>query len=140
MTTRTLFGTIFLIAAFSVNSFAQKFHPSIQLHFTQKLNAMLDSIETPHLRVNIQQPDKNEMKFRIDIANPHGRRTSITIRKKDDIYLYENVSSPIYVSMYDFNQMEDGDYQVIVTGGKEKVCTNISIHTETQVSRQVTLH
>ena len=140
MTTRTLFGTIILIVAFSAQSFAQSFHPTIRLQFAQRLNALLDSMETPHLRVNIQQPDKTNMKFRIDVANPNGRRAVITIRKKEDVYMSESVSGPVYVSMLDFTQMEDGDYQIIVVGGKEKVCTNLSIHTETQVNRQAVLH
>jgi hypothetical protein len=140
MTTRTLFGTIILIVAFSAQSFSQSFRPTIRLQFAQRLNALLDSIETPHLRVNIQQPDKSNMKFRIDVTNPNGRRAVITIRKKDDVYMSENIPGPVYASVLDFSQMEDGDYQVVVIGGKEKVCTNISIHTETQVNRQAVLH
>ena len=140
MTTRTLFGTIILIVAFSAQSFSQSFRPTIRLQFAQRLNALLDSIETPHLRVNIQQPDKSNMKFRIDVTNPNGRRAVITIRKKDDVYMSENIPGPAYASVLDFSQMEDGDYQVVVIGGKEKVCTNISIHTETQVNRQAVLH
>jgi len=140
MTTRTLFGTIILIVAFSAQGFSQSFRPTIRLQFAQRLNALLDSIETPHLRVNIQQPDKSNMKFRIDVTNPNGRRAVITIRKKDDVYMSENIPGPVYASVLDFSQMEDGDYQVVVIGGKEKVCTNISIHTETQVNRQAVLH
>ncbi|MBN8856323.1 MAG: hypothetical protein J0H07_30980 [Sphingobacteriales bacterium] len=140
MKTHTLITTIILIVAFSAQSFAQSFHPTIRLQFAQRLNALLDSIETPHLRVNIQQPDKNNMKFRIDVSNPNGRHAVITIRKKEDIYMSESVSGPVYASLLDFSQMEDGDYQIIVAGGKERVCTNLSIHTETQVNRQVVLH
>lgn len=140
MKTRSLFGAIVLIAIFSAQSFAQSFHPTIRLQFAQRLNALLDSIETPHLQVNIQQPDKSNMKFRIDVANPNRHRAVITIRKRDDIYMSESIPGPVYASVLDFTQMEDGDYQIIVTGGKERVCTNLSIHTETQVNRQVTLH
>ncbi len=138
-TTRTV-AVILLTAALSKKSFAQSFHPAFQLHFTQKLNAMLDSLETPHLRVNIEQTDKANMKFRIAISNPTGRRALITIRKKDDVYLSENVSGMLYANIFDFNQMEDGEYEVIVIGGKEKVSTNITIRTETQVNRQAILH
>jgi hypothetical protein len=141
MTTRTLFGTILLIVAFSAKSFSQNsFRPTIQLRFTEQLNSMLDSIEIPHLRVNIQQPDKSNMKFRLDVSNPNGRRAFITIRKKDDVYMSESVTGHAYASMLDFTQMEDGDYQIIVTGGKEKICTSLSIHTETQINRQAVVH
>jgi hypothetical protein len=149
MTPRTLFGTIILVVSFSAQSFAQSFHPTIRLQFAQRLNALLDSmetsprpdsVETPHLRVNIQQPDKANMRFRIDVSNPNCRHALITIRKKDDVYMSESISGPVYASMLDFSQMEDGDYQIVVAGGKEKICTNLSIHTETQVNRQVVVH
>jgi hypothetical protein len=167
MTTRTLLGTIILIVSISAQSFAQSFHPTIRLQFAQRLNTLLDSlevsrivdsmeksyilsslesshlldsIETPHLRVNIRQPDKANMKFRIDVSNPIGRHAFITIRKKDDVYMSETIPGHVYVSMLDFSQMEDGDYQIIVAEGKERVCTNLTIHTETKVNRQAILH
>ena len=140
MKTRTLFGAIILVIAFSAQSSAQSFYPTLRLQFAQRLNVLLDSIETPHLRVNIQQPDKSNMKFRIDVSNPNGRRAVITIRKREDVYMSERIPGPVYASMLDFSQMEDGDYEIIVAGGKERVCTNLSIHTETQVNRQVVLH
>ncbi|MBN9385539.1 MAG: hypothetical protein J0H74_32600 [Chitinophagaceae bacterium] len=138
MTTRTILGTCILIIGLSTAGFAQNYHAAI--HSIQKVNALLDSLETPHLQLNVYQPDKSVMKFRIAFSNPNGRRATITIRKKDDVYFYENIAGQEYVSLYDFNQLEDGDYQVIVTGGRERVSSSISIHTETQVNRQAVLH
>jgi len=138
MTTRTILGTGLLIFGLSTAGIAQNYHTAF--HSMQKVNAMLDSLETPHLQLSVYQPDKNVMKFRIAFSNPNGRRATISIRKKDDVYLYENIAGQEYVSLYDFGQLEDGDYQVIVTGGKEKVSSSISIRTETQVSRQAVLH
>ena len=138
MTTRTFFGTCLLIIGLSTSAQAQNFHTVF--HSIQQVNALLDSLEAPHLQLVVQQPDKNNMKFRIAFFNPNSRHATIIIRKKDDIYFHENVAGQEYASMYDFNQLEDGDYQVVVVGGKEKVSTNISIHTETQVNRQAVLH
>jgi len=136
--TRTILGTCALIIGLSTAGSAQNFHAAFLSKKT--INAMHDSLETPHLRVVVDQPDKTVMKFRIAFSNPNGRRATITIRKKDDIYFYEHVGDHEYASIYDFNQLEDGDYQVVVIGGKEKVCTNISIRTETQINRQAVLH
>jgi len=138
MTTRIILGICILITGLSTAGFAQNYHTAF--HSMQKVNAMLDSLETPHLQLSVSQPDKNNMKFRIAFNNPNGRRATITIRKKDDVYFYENIAGQEYVSLYDFNQLEDGDYQVIVTGGKERVSTHISIHTETQVNRQAVVN
>jgi len=138
MTTRTFLGTCLIIIGLSTSAQAQNFHTVF--HSIQQVNALLDSLEAPHLRVVVQQPDKKDMRFRISFSNPNSRHTTIIIRKKDDVYFHENVAEQEYVSMYDLNQLEDGDYQVIVVGGKEKVSTSISIHTETQVNRQAVLH
>ena len=138
MTTRTFLGTCLIIIGLSAAAQAQNFHTVF--HSIQQVNALLDSLETPHLQLVVQQPDKNNMKFRIAFFNPNSRHATIIIRKKDDIYFHENVAGQEYASMYDFNQLEDGDYQVVVVGGKEKVSTSISIHTETQVNRQAVLH
>jgi hypothetical protein len=138
MTTRTFLGTCLLIIGLSTCAQAQNFHTAF--HSMRQVNNLLDSLEAPHLRVVVQQPDKKDMRFRISFSNPNSRHATIIIRKKDDIYFHENVAEQEYASMYDFNQLEDGDYQVVVVGGKEKVSTNISIHTETQVNRQAVLH
>jgi hypothetical protein len=97
---------------------------------------MLDSLAAPHLQVHISQPDKNNMKFRIVISNPVSRYITITIKRQNDIYFSEMIATADYENIYDLNQLEDGNYQVQITGGKEKVLKNISIHTQTQVSRQ----
>lgn len=138
MTTRIILGTCLLIIGLSTAGFAQNYHAAFRQ--MPQLNALLDSLEAPHLRVSVDQPDKAVMKFRVMLSNPNGHRATISIRKKNDIYLYETVSGREFASMYDFDQLEDGDYEVIVTGGKEKVSTSISIHTETQVNRQAVLH
>jgi outer membrane lipoprotein-sorting protein len=138
MTTHTIFGTCLLIIGLSTAGFSQNYHTAF--HSMRQLNTMLDSLETPHLRVSVDQPDKSVMKFRVFLSNPNSRRATISIRKKNDIYLYETISGREFATMYDFEQLEDGDYEVIVTGGREKVSTNISIHTETQVSREAVVH
>jgi len=137
-TARTFFGTFFLLSILSAAGHAQSFHPAF--HSMQRLNTMLDSLETPHLQVEVAQPDKSNMKFRIDVYNPNSRRSVLTIRKKGEVILYEHISVEKYASLYDLTQLEDGDYQVEVKGGKEKVCTNISIRTETQVNRKAILY
>ena len=137
-TSRTFFGTFLFIIFVSTAATAQNFHTTFRS--MEKIGKMLDSVESPHLTVNVEQPDKSNMKFRIYFFNPNGRRATITIRKKDDVYFSENIAGQEYASMYDFTQMEDGDYQVVVSGGKEKVCTNISIRTETMVNREAIVH
>jgi len=80
--------------------------------------------------------DKNNMKFRIAVSNPVSRYITITIKKQNDIYFSEMIATANYENVYDLNQLEDGNYQVQVIGGKEKVLKNIRIQTSTQVNRE----
>jgi hypothetical protein len=41
-----------------------------------------------------------------------------------------------YENIYDLNQLEDGNYQVQIVGGKERILKTISIHTSTQINRE----
>jgi hypothetical protein len=139
-TSRTLPGAMLFLTLGSlflsthVYSQKQSFHPAI--HSVKEVNVMLDSLAAPHLQVHISQPDKDNMKFRIVISNPVSRYITITIKRQNDIYFSEMIATADYENIYDLNQLEDGNYQVQITGGKEKVLKNISIHTQTQVSRQ----
>jgi outer membrane lipoprotein-sorting protein len=125
-------GSLFL--SMQVFSQTQSYHPVI--HSVKEVNSILDSMAAPHLQVHISQPDKNYMKFRIVISSPVSRYITITIKKQNDIYFSEMIATTDYENIYDLNQLEDGNYQVQIIGGKEKVLKNISIHTQTQVSRQ----
>ena len=138
MTTRTILTTLVFTIGFTIAGFSQNYHTAFRS--MAQMSTLLDSLETPHLRVVVQQPDKDVMKFKITFMNPNARRATITIRKKDDIYFYETVGDREYASLYDFNQLEDGDYQVVVVGGKEKVSASISIRTQTQVNREAIVH
>lgn len=121
-----------------VFSQTQSFQPAIR--YVKEVNTMLDSMAMPHLQVNISQPDKNNMKFRIAVMNPVSRYITITIKKQNDVYFSEMIAAANYENVYDLSQLEDGNYQIQITGGKEKVLKNISIHTETQVSREASVN
>ena len=123
-----------LFSSLSAFSQTQSFHPAIRA--VKEVNTLLDSLAMPHLQVNIAQLDKNNMKFRIAVSNPVSRYITITIKKQNDIYFSEMITTANYENVYDLNQLEDGNYQVQVIGGKEKVLKNIRIQTSTQVNRE----
>ena len=123
-----------LFSSTSAFSQTQSFHPAIRA--VKEVNTLLDSMAMPHLQVNISQLDKNNMKFRIAVSNPVSRYIIITIKKQSDVYFSEMISTATYENVYDLNQLEDGNYQIQVIGGKERVLKNIHIQTSTQVSRE----
>ena len=123
-----------LFSSASAFSQTQSFHPAIRA--VKEVNNLLDSLTMQHLQVNISQLDKNNMKFRIAVSNPVSRYITITIKKQNDIYFSEMITTATYENVYDLNQLEDGNYQVQVIGGKERILKNIRIQTSTQVNRE----
>lgn len=139
-TVRPFLGAMLLLAFGSLFSstpvFAQtqSFHPAIRS--VKGVSTLLDSMSMQHLQVNISQPDKNNMKFRIAVSSPVSHHITITIKKQNDVYFSEMIATANYENVYDLNELEDGDYQVQIIGGKERVLKTISIHTSTQISRE----
>jgi hypothetical protein len=142
MITRTFYAamTFSILSLFVITNAAsaQSYHSPIR--HIQKISNDIDSTETAHLQVSIQQQDKSALKFRLSILNPAGHAMSITILKNDDTLFFENVSSDQYFNLFNLGQLEDGAYKVIVFNGKERITRNISLQTATTVDRQVSIN
>ena len=102
----------------------------------------VDSVnDAAHLQLSISQQDKAELKFRIAVLNPAGRAMSISIVKNnEDVLFSENATGDQYFNLFNFNQLEDGDYKVIVFNGKERIIKNIHLVTATTVDRQISIN
>ena len=141
MITRTIFATqafvILSLFAISNSASAQSYRRPIR-HIEQYSN-VADSSEMPRLKMSIQQQDKANLKYRIAVLNPLGRGMSISILKNDDVLFSENTSGDQYFNLFNFSQLEDGDYKVIVFNGKERITKSIHLHSETMVDRQISI-
>jgi hypothetical protein len=100
----------------------------------------LDSIVASHLQVSISQTDGNEMKFRVTIVNPTSRAASVTIRRGNDLLFEDMVGKQPYDHIFNLNDLEDGNYVILISTGKEKIARNIRIQTQTKVARQLTVN
>ena len=141
-TIRAAKATFLLFITFTLTTastaFSQNYYHKIALDPSS--NEKLDSIFAPHLEVTIHQADKNLMKFRLAVFNPASHPVSITIRKGDDIYFTELIREDLYDYTFDLSSLEDGDYQILINNGKERVSRDIFIRTDTHVDRQLTLN
>lgn len=118
---------------------AQSYHQPIRVdQFNQQ--GIPDSSSVAHLEISVRQSEGSSMKFRVVVINPFTRPATITISRGDDILYTENGVRGEYQNLFNLDQLEDGDYQIVVTSGKEKVRKDISIHTETRTDRQVQLN
>ena len=139
MLTRTFYAAqaFVVLSFFATSASAQSYHRPLR-HI--KMESNVDSAETPaRLQVSIQQ-DKESLKFRLSVLNPQGRSMSINILRNDDVLFSENVTGDQYFNLFNFTQLEDGDYKVIVFNGKERIVKSIRLQTATTVDRQVSIN
>jgi hypothetical protein len=141
MITRTFYAAkaFIILSLFAITNVAsaQSYHRPIR--HIQKYSNVADTTEAAHLQLSIQQQDKVNMKFRIAVLNPLGHAMNVSIIKNDDILFSENASGDQYFNLFNFAQLEDGDYKIIVFNGKERLIRNIRLQTATTVDRQISI-
>ena len=98
-----------------------------------------DSLVASHLQVAIKQTSPGEMKFRIAVASETDRVMSIAIQHGHDLLFQDLTGKPTYENIFNLSDLEDGDYTVLVTSGKEKITRIIHIQTQTKIDRQLTV-
>jgi len=130
-----------LISFFAISgpASAQSYHHPIR--HVAKYSAVVDSVnESAHLQLSIVQVDKAGLKFRVSVLNPVGRNMSINIFRNDDVLFSDNASGDQYFNLFNLDQLEDGEYKVVVFNGKERVVKNIRLQTATKVDRQISIN
>ena len=91
------------------------------------------------LQVTIKQTNAGEMRFRITVVNPSDRPLSISIQHGHDVLFEDLTARPTYENVFNLSDLEDGDYVVLISSGKEKITRTIHIQTETKIDRQLTV-
>lgn len=116
---------------------AQSYHHKITVD--QNVKTMLDSTDELHLQVSLHKMDNDNMKFRLTALNPASRYMIITIQKGDDVLYNQSVRSDSFDNVFDFSSLDDGDYRLMVSNGKERISKNIQIETATHVDRELSV-
>ncbi|HLZ86918.1 MAG TPA: hypothetical protein VKQ52_06760, partial [Puia sp.] len=138
----TIFGTAILplfiaLTLTAPQAFSQNYHYKIAS--VAQCNT-LDSILAARLQVSIKQTDAGEMKFRVTILNPTEHTVSIAIRRGNDLIFEDLTGKTTYDNVFNLSDLEDGNYVILISSGKEKISRNIRIQTETKVDRQLTVN
>jgi hypothetical protein len=118
-------------------AFSQNYHHKFTVD--SSFQTMLDSADL-HLQVSLRRVDNENMKFRLSALNPSSKFMNITILKGDDVFYNQSVRQDLYDYVFDLSSLEDGNYQLMVSNGKEKISKNILIQTATHVDRELTVH
>ena len=130
-----LLSASFALTATTNAASAQSYHHTFKVD-----SAMLDSVETSHLQVSLHKVENENLKFRLAAFNPASRFMIITIMKGDDVFYTQSVRQDKYEYIFDLSSLEDGNYQLIVSTGKEKISKDILIQTATHVDRVLSVN
>jgi hypothetical protein len=118
-------------------AFSQSYHRKFKVDSTSQ--TMLDSTDL-HLQVSLRRVENESMKFRLSALNPSSKFMIITIQKGDDVFYSRNVRQDLYDYVFDLSSLDDGNYDLTVSNGKEKISKDILIQTATHVDRELTVH
>lgn len=114
--------------------------PVITFLFISAVASAAESTPTPpttaHIQVSVRQMDPSSMKFRVAVFNPFSRPATISICRGEDVLYTENGVRGTYQNLFNLEQLEDGNYQIKITSGKETIIKDINIQTETTTDRE----
>ena len=75
-------------------------------------------------------PDKAAASFRVFARNPERKKIQVQISHKVyGVLVDTSFTGELFNCRYNFDQVEDGRYQVTLIGGKEKVKKDVEINT-----------
>lgn len=131
-----------LFAAFTLTistnaASAQSYHHKIAVD--PNIRTMLDSTDVLHLQVSLHKMDSENLKFRLTALNPASKYMIITIEKGDEVLFNQSVHQDMFDYVFDLSSLDDGNYRLVVSNGKEKISKNIQIETATHVDREISV-
>jgi hypothetical protein len=80
------------------------------------------------------------MKFRVAVIDDADHAIIITISGGDDILYCRTLGKAPFESVFNLSDLEDGNYQLSVSCGKEKVTKTVRIQTQTKVDRRLSVN
>jgi hypothetical protein len=128
-----------LFFAFTLTATAassQNYHHKMPL---SQIAGALDSVATPQLQVSVQQLATDGMKFRIAVMDAAEHTVLMTIKSGDLVLFDRTLGKAPFENVFNLSDLDDGDYQILVSCGKEKIVKTIHIHTQTKVDRRVSI-
>ena len=115
---------IFIIALFvSASAFSQ------QSYYTVTTNDKNLPVKESALTISII-PDQVTTAFNLFVQNEEGRKIQLQISHQEYGLLVDTVfENTDYKCRYNFDQVEDGRYQITLISGKQRITKNIEINT-----------
>ena len=118
---------IFIIALFfSVSAFSQQSYYSVTTN-DEKLPGKEGTLNVSII------PDQESTAFSLFVQNEDGRKVRLQISHQEYGLLVDTVfENTNYKCRYNFDQVEDGRYEITLISGKRRLTKNIEINTVTK--------
>jgi hypothetical protein len=129
-----------LFLAFTLTATAassQNYHHTMPLG---QIAGALDSVAAPQLQVSVQQLTTDGMKFRIAVMDAAEHTVLLTIKGGDEVLYERTLGKAPFESVFNLSDLEDGDYQLLISCGKEKITKTIHVQTQTKVDRRISVN
>ncbi len=140
-TIRSVKAILPLFFAFTLTApraaFSQNYHHKMPL---SQIAGALDSVAAPQLQVSIQQLTGDGMKFRVAVMDDADHAVFITITGGDDVLYSRTIGKAPFEGVFNLSDLEDGNYQLLVSCGKERVTKTVHIQTQTKVDRRLSVN
>jgi len=128
------------VVAFIFISVAATAQPYNQPNERSAEQITADPVRPAHIQVNVQQQEISGLKFNVTVVNPFAKSASILIYKgRDILYVLDGVKGQ-YKTIFNLNELEDGNYKIVVVSGKESITKDINIHTTETTDREVVIN
>jgi hypothetical protein len=129
----------FVLTLTATAATSQNYHHKMPLG---QIAGALDSVAAPQLQVSVQQLTTEGMKFRVAIMDAAEHTVMITIKggANDEVLYDRTLGKAPFESVFNLSDLEDGDYQLLISCGKEKIVKTIHIQTQTKVDRRVSVN
>jgi len=92
--------------------------------------------------VNISQPRKDSLVFRVSVENPGADKVILLIKDQNHNVLHREIipATPVFMGRYNLQGLEDGNYTFEVRNGKNGVIQrSVEIKTQLSVNRLVSV-
>lgn len=125
----------------SVQSKAQMADDGIVGNETQKTVAYFKiTPSVPSFRADISIIDGDETKFCLRVRNSEGKKCTITIRNDGGFLWSSNFKNAYYTEVFNLSSVEDGEYSIRVSDGRNSFERKIMVSTKSYTQRNIRLN
>jgi hypothetical protein len=128
------------VVAFIFISVAATAQPYNQPNERSDVQITAEPVRPAHIQINVQQQEISNLKFNVTVVNPFAKSATIMVCKGRDILYAEDGVKGQYKTIFNLNELEDGNYKIVVISGKESITKDINIRTTTTTDREVVVN